>query len=100
MRDLLAQDSDTPEQEQQKALAVQSAVAKIQDMTAGANLKNAKAGREQALTHQDHASAAGSSPSCSRARSRSQAAEPPPDPLRPRRRRTPGFRPLHVTRTT
>lgn len=58
MRDLLAQTADTPEQEQQKTLAVQTAVAKIQDMTAGANLKNAKAGREQALTHQDHASAA------------------------------------------
>ncbi|MDH2313340.1 hypothetical protein [Methylobacterium brachiatum] len=58
MRDLLAQSADTPEQEQQKQIAVQTAVARIQDMTAGANLKNAKAGREQALAHQDHASAA------------------------------------------
>jgi len=58
MRDLLAQSAETPEQEQQKQIAVQTAVARIQDMTAGANLKNAKAGREQALTHQDHASAA------------------------------------------
>ncbi|WP_430912873.1 portal protein [Methylobacterium sp. sgz302541] len=54
MRELLAQQGDNPEQAQQKQIAVQTAVARIQDLTAGAALKQAKAGREQALTHHDH----------------------------------------------
>ncbi len=45
---------DSPEQAQQKQIAMQTAIAKIQDLAAGANLKNAKAGREQALTDHDH----------------------------------------------
>ena len=53
MRELLSQAGDNPEQAQQKQIAMQTAIAKIQDLAAGANLKNAKAGREQALTHHD-----------------------------------------------
>lgn len=54
MRDLLSQAGDNPEQAQQKQIAMKTALAKIEDLAAGANLKNAKAGREQALTHHDH----------------------------------------------
>ncbi|TXN38989.1 hypothetical protein FV232_00890 [Methylobacterium sp. WL30] len=54
MRELLAQPAQpSPEQQQHQQIAVQTALAKIQDMTAGANLKNAKAGREAGLTHHD-----------------------------------------------
>ncbi|MBY0258552.1 MAG: hypothetical protein K2X24_13145 [Methylobacterium sp.] len=54
MRELLAQAPTDPQAEQQQQIAVQTAVAKIQDLTAGAALKNAKAGREAALTQGDH----------------------------------------------
>ncbi|TGD94081.1 hypothetical protein EU555_32545 [Methylobacterium nonmethylotrophicum] len=58
MRDLLASQGADPQAEQQRQIGMQTAIAKIQDLTAGANLKNAKAGREQALAHQDAAHAA------------------------------------------
>ncbi|MEN3234724.1 portal protein [Methylobacterium ajmalii] len=58
MRDLLANQGTDPQAEQQRAIGVQTAMAKIADLSAGANLKNAKAGREQALAHQDAAHAA------------------------------------------
>ena len=58
MRDLMSQQGADPQAEQQRAIGVQTAVAKIQDLTAGANLKNAKAQREGALAHQDAAHAA------------------------------------------
>jgi hypothetical protein len=54
MRELLAQAPTDPQAEQQQQIALQTAVAKIQDLTAGAALKNAKAGREAALTQGDH----------------------------------------------
>ncbi|VUD71857.1 hypothetical protein MET9862_02446 [Methylobacterium symbioticum] len=43
MRDLLAQAGDSPEQQQQKQIAMQTALAKIEDLAAGADLKKAKA---------------------------------------------------------
>ncbi|WP_298967737.1 portal protein [uncultured Methylobacterium sp.] len=58
MRDLLSQQGEDPQAEQQKQIAVQTAVAKIQDITAGANLKNAKAARETAGVQHDAAAAA------------------------------------------
>ena len=72
MRDLLGQAGDNPEQAQQKQVAMQTAIAKIQDLAAGANLKNAKAGREQALTHHDHLDGL--------AKVAAMAAPPPVDP--------------------
>lgn len=54
MRELLAQAPTDPQAEQQQQVAMQTAVAKIQDLTAGANLKQAKAERESALIQHDH----------------------------------------------
>ncbi|WP_238315021.1 portal protein [Methylobacterium organophilum] len=54
MRELLAQPANpSPEQAQQQQLAMQQVVAKIQDTSASANLKNAKAERERGLGQQD-----------------------------------------------
>ena len=54
MRELLSQTPTDPKAEAQQQVAMRTAMAKIEDLTAGANLKNAKAGRESALTHGDH----------------------------------------------
>lgn len=54
MRELLAETPTDPQAEAQQQVAMRTAMAKIEDLTAGANLKNAKAGREAALTQGDH----------------------------------------------
>lgn len=53
MREVLAAAPTDPQAEQQKQIAVQSALAKIEDMMAGAGLKHAKAERERGLAQQD-----------------------------------------------
>ncbi|MGA4550581.1 hypothetical protein [Methylorubrum aminovorans] len=53
MREMLSQAPTDPQAEQQKQIAVQSALAKIEDMMAGAGLKHAKAERERGLAQQD-----------------------------------------------
>ncbi|MBA9067435.1 hypothetical protein FHR71_001165 [Methylobacterium sp. RAS18] len=53
MREMLAAAPTDPQAEQQKQIAVQSALAKIEDMMAGAGLKHAKAERERGLAQQD-----------------------------------------------
>ena len=58
MRDLLANQSVDPQAEEQRQIAVQTAVAKIQDLTAGADLKTAKAARERAGVQHDAAETA------------------------------------------
>ena len=57
MRDLLAQPAQpSPQQQEQQAMAREQVLAKIQDMTAGANLKQAKAERERVGAEQDQLS--------------------------------------------
>lgn len=51
---LSAPPQPSPEQEEQRQVAMRTALAKIGDMTAGANLKQAKADREGALAARDH----------------------------------------------
>ncbi|KQP50827.1 portal protein [Methylobacterium sp. Leaf108] len=59
MRDLLSQaGGSSPEAQAQAGVAMQTAMAKIQDLTAGANLKNAKAAREGAGAERDGVEAA------------------------------------------
>ncbi|SFG65087.1 Phage P22-like portal protein [Methylobacterium gossipiicola] len=53
MRELLAEAPADPQAEAQQQVAMRTALAKIEDLTAGANLKNAKAGREAGLTKHD-----------------------------------------------
>ncbi|MGG3814217.1 hypothetical protein ABEV34_21595 [Methylorubrum rhodesianum] len=53
MREMLAAAPTDPQAEQQKQIAVQTALAKIEDMVAGAGLKHAKAERERGLAQQD-----------------------------------------------
>lgn len=53
MRELLASAPSDPEAERQKQIAMQTAMAKIQDMSAGADLKSAKADRERVLAQTD-----------------------------------------------
>ena len=53
MREMLSQAPTDPQAEQQKQIAVQSALAKIEDMMAGASLKSAKADRERIGAQQD-----------------------------------------------
>lgn len=53
IREMLANAPTDPQAEQQKQIAVQTALAKIEDMMAGAGLKHAKAERERGLAQQD-----------------------------------------------
>lgn len=53
MREMLSLAPTDPQAEQQKQIAVQTALAKIEDMMAGAGLKHAKAERERGLAQQD-----------------------------------------------
>ena len=53
IREMLANAPTDPQAEQQKQIAVQSALAKIEDMMAGASLKSAKADRERIGAQQD-----------------------------------------------
>ncbi|GJE74508.1 portal protein [Methylorubrum suomiense] len=53
LRELLANAPTDPHAEEQRQIAVRTAVAKIEDMTAGAGLKAAKADRERGLAEQD-----------------------------------------------
>ena len=49
MRELLAQQGQDPEAQQKKAMAMQTALAKIEDMAAGSDLKRAQAEHQRAL---------------------------------------------------
>lgn len=53
LRELLAEAPADPQAEEQRQIAVRTAVAKIEDMVAGASLKSAKADRERGLAEQD-----------------------------------------------
>ena len=53
LREMLANAPADPQAEEQRQIAVRTAVAKIEDMTAGAALKGAKADRERGLAEQD-----------------------------------------------
>ncbi|MGY2052403.1 portal protein [Methylobacterium sp. JK268] len=53
MRDLLANQGQDPQALAQQQIAMKTALAKIQDLNAGANLKNAKAAREGGMVHHD-----------------------------------------------
>jgi hypothetical protein len=59
MKQLLAQKGQDPEAQQQKQMAMQATMAKIADVSAGADLKQAKADHERALANYDHVDTVG-----------------------------------------